>query len=76
MFFQSRNSHTGPSFKDPKTLQSFDKTAFENCVYISKYLKGLLPSAFTNSNLNHALMIPNGQTFVTFKSLFAELKPS
>ena len=48
MFFQSRNSHTDPLFKDPKTLQSFDKTAFENCVYISKYLKGLLPSAFSN----------------------------
>ena len=48
MFFQSRNSHTGPLFKDPKTLQSFDKTAFENCVYINKYLKGLLTSAFSN----------------------------
>ena len=47
-FFQSRHSHTGPLFKDPKTLQSFDKTAFENWVYINKYLKGLLPSAFSN----------------------------
>ena len=36
-----------------------------------------LPSVTgSNSNLNHTLMIQNGQTLVTFKFLFAELKPS
>ena len=48
MFFQSRNSHTGPLFKASKILQSFDKTALENCIFSSKYLKRLLPSIFNN----------------------------
>ena len=30
MFFQSRNFHTGPLFKESKILKSFDKTAIEN----------------------------------------------
>ena len=46
MFFRSRNSHTGPLFKVSKILKSFDKTALENCIFISKSLKGLLPSIF------------------------------
>ena len=45
LFFQSRNSHTGPLFK---TTKSFDKTARENFIFISKSLKGLLPSIFNN----------------------------
>ena len=48
MFFQSRNSHTGPLSKVSKILKSFDKTALENCIFISKSLKGLLPSIFNN----------------------------
>ena len=48
MFFQSRYSHTGPLFKVSKILKSFDKTALENCIFISKSLKGLLPSIFNN----------------------------
>ena len=48
MFFQSRNSHTGPLFKMSKILKSFDKTALENCIFISKSIKGLLPSTFNN----------------------------
>ena len=48
MFFQSRNSHTGPLFKVSKILKSFDKTALENCIFISKSLKGLLPSIQNN----------------------------
>ena len=48
MFFQRRNSHTGPLFKMSKILKSFDKTALENCIFISKSLKGLLPSIFNN----------------------------
>ena len=47
-FFQSRNCHTGPLFKMSKILKSFDKTALENCIFISKSLKGLLPSIFNN----------------------------
>ena len=48
MFFRSRNSHTGPLFEVSKILKSFDKTALENCIFISKTLKGLLPSIFNN----------------------------
>ena len=48
MFFQSRNSRTGPLFKVSKILKSFDKTALENCIFINKYLKGLFPSIFNN----------------------------
>ena len=48
MSFQSRNSHTGPLFKMSKILKSFDKTALENCIFISKPLKGLSPSIFNN----------------------------
>ena len=33
---QSINSHTGPLFKVSKILKSFDKTALENCIFISK----------------------------------------
>ena len=48
MFFQSRNSHTGPSFKVSKILTSFHKTALENWIFINKSLEGLLPSIFNN----------------------------
>ena len=48
MFFQSRNSHTVPLFKVSKILKSFDKAALENCIFINKSLKGLLPSIFNN----------------------------
>ena len=48
MFFQSRNSHTGPLFKVSKIFKFFDKTALENCIFISESLKGLLPSIFNN----------------------------
>ena len=76
MFFQSRNSDTGPLFKVSIILESFDKTALENCIFIKKSLKGLLPSMFSNwfkfsfeshsndtrwSNLSY-LKIPSYQT--------------
>ena len=48
MFFQSKNSHTGPLFKQSEIRKSFDKTALENYIFISKSLKGLLPSVFNN----------------------------
>ena len=48
MFFQSRTSHTGPLFKVSKILKSFDKAAHENCNFINKSLKRLLPSVFNN----------------------------
>ena len=48
MFFQIRNSQIGPLFKVSKILKSFDKTALENCIFTSKYLKDLLPSIFNN----------------------------
>ena len=43
MLFQSRNPHIDPLFKMSKILKSF-----ENCIFISKSLKGLLPSIFKN----------------------------
>ena len=48
MFFQTRNSHTGSLFKLPKIQKSFDKTALGNCVFVSKSLKVLLLSIFSN----------------------------
>ena len=48
MLFQSQNSHTGPLFKDSKILRSFNKAALENCIFISKTFKGLLPSVYNN----------------------------
>ena len=48
MFFQSRNSYAGPLFIVFKILKSFDKTALENCIFIGKSLKRLLPSIFNN----------------------------
>ena len=48
MFFQSRNSHTGPLSKISKILKSFDKTRLENCTFISKSLKVLLSSIFNS----------------------------
>ena len=48
MFFQSRNFQTGLSFRVSKILKSFDKTALGNCIFISKSLKGLLPSIFSS----------------------------
>ena len=48
MFFQGRNSHTDPLFKMSKILKSFDKTAPENCIFISKSLKGFLSSISSN----------------------------
>ena len=48
MLLQSRNSHAGPLFKVSKILESFHKTALENCIFIDKALKGLMPSIFNN----------------------------
>ena len=48
MFFQSKNSHAGPLLKLSKILKCFDKTALENCIFISKSLNTLLPSIFNN----------------------------
>ena len=42
MFFQSRNSHTGPLFKVSKILKSFDKTALENCIFYEKIFKRVI----------------------------------
>ena len=53
MFFQSRNSHTGPLFKVSKILKSYDKTALENCIFISKSLKGLLITGAVIDNFNN-----------------------
>ena len=40
--FESGISHTGPLFRDSKFLSPLTKTAFDNCIFISKSLKGLL----------------------------------
>ena len=78
MLFQIQNSHTNPLFKEYKILKSFHKTPFQNCIFISKFLKGLLKLlsvAGSNSNFNYTLIIWDGHIFDTFKFLFAKLKP-
>ena len=70
MFFQSRNFHASSLFKVSKILKFFDKTALENCGFISKSLKGLcLLFSITGSNflLSHTLMILDGQILVILK---------
>ena len=46
IFFRSRNFQRGPLFKDSKILNLFDKTALENCIFISESVKKLLPPVF------------------------------
>ena len=36
------DSHKGPLFKDSKILESFNRTALEQCIFINKSLRGLL----------------------------------
>ena len=76
IFFQSRNSHTGPVFKMSKILKFFDKTALENCIFISKSLKWLLPSIFNNwfKCSFETLMILDGQILVILKHPLTILK--
>ena len=40
------NSHASLIFKKPEILNPFNKAALENCIFLSKFLKGLLPPAF------------------------------
>ena len=57
-------------FQVSKILKSFDKTALENCIFISKSLKGYcLLFSITGSNclLSHTLMILDGQILVILK---------
>ena len=35
MFFQNRNAHIGPLFKNSKILEFRDKVALENCTLVS-----------------------------------------
>ena len=44
MFFKSCNSDTCSLCRVFNILQSFDKTALKNCIFVSKSLKGWLPS--------------------------------
>ena len=70
MFFESRNSHTGPLLKVSKICNSFEKTVLENCIFIRKSLKGLLPFIFKNwfkFFLSHTLKIRDGQILVILK---------
>ena len=48
MISQSRNSRTVSSSVDSKIINSFNRTALENCIFIDKSLKGLLPSEFSS----------------------------
>ena len=70
MSFESRNSHSGPLLKVSKILKSFDKTALENCIVISKSSKGLSPSIFNNwfsFFFESHLIILDGQILVILK---------
>ena len=48
MYFQERNAHTGPLFKDLGILKLFDKVSLENCKLISKSLRKELPAVLNN----------------------------
>ena len=39
MFFQNRNAHTGPLFKNSKMLKFSNKVALENFILVSKSLQ-------------------------------------
>ena len=43
IFFQNRNAHTGPLFKNAKILKFSGKVSLENCVLIRKSLHKTLP---------------------------------
>ena len=75
--FQSRNFHTGPLFKVSKNHRSFDKTALENCIFISKCLKGLIVGSIAGSNflLSHIPMTLDGQILFILKYPLTVLKP-
>ena len=64
--------HTGPLCKVFKILKSFDKTAFENSIFVSKSLKGLLLPIFSswfNFLFSHTLIIIDGQILGTIEIL-------
>ena len=78
MFFASRNSDTCPLFKVSKIFNSFDKTALNKCVFMSKFWNSfcLLPSV-TSSNflLSHTLMILDREILVILKYSLTILNP-
>ena len=64
MFFQSKNSRTGPLFKDSKILEPFDKTALDDCSFIGKPMNRLMllsSTAVSNFFLSHTLLILDTQ---------------
>ena len=48
MYFLSRNVHTDTLFKDLNIPKFPHKIAFENCIFIKKYLNQTLPKPFKN----------------------------
>ena len=78
IFFQNRNSHTGPLFKVSKIRKSFHKTALEKYIFISKSLKRSLPPIFNGwfkFFLSHTLMIIDGPILAILKNPLTVLKP-
>ena len=64
MFFQSKNSRTGPLFKDSKILEPFDKTALDDCSFIGKPMNRLMllsSTAVSNFFLSRTLLILDTQ---------------
>ena len=77
MFFQIKNSHTGFFFKGSKILKYFNKTALENYIFISKYLKAschLFLIADSNFLWSQTHMIPDGYILVILKYLLTVIK--
>ena len=46
MFFQNKNFQVGPLFRNYEILNCFDKTALQNCLFISKSLKASVFSSW------------------------------
>ena len=73
MFFQSRNSHTSLLCKDSKVLRSFNKTAYENCIFISKSFKRVIVTCA--QLLFQTLTMLDDQNLVILKYPLTALKP-
>ena len=48
IYFQNRNAHTSPLFRELNILKLPDKIAIEKCLFINKYFKKCLSTIFEN----------------------------
>ena len=51
--FKERNTHTGSLIFESKMVKLLDKIKIENFLFISKYVKNILPSIFSSTSHNY-----------------------